>query len=221
MSVLQHPEHSVIDDSPLVVLPDAGPIKGSLESMASVAVASSRNSTRSAGITSLQTRVVVDDKIGEFTSKQAQHELELRLEFERVTAAIHRANLEQSRRACACLRQAYEMLVRHTAQPCLLLDMDGRITRWNPALEQWSGIPREIAENRMLPDLMVSEVLARLTSAQLALVTADGPAADRQVVVLGPLELFPQRTAAKFTLLPVYRIPDYLEAILILIEPQG
>jgi PAS domain-containing protein len=156
----------------------------------------------------------------EQTSPLTEQDLQERLELEKIAGAIQRASAEQARRVGDSLRTAYEALLIHLAQPCLLLDMEGRIARWNPALERWSGIPRDVALSRMLPDLIVPSALAALTRAQLALITAESPEAEQRVLLSEHLELFPKRTAARLTLLPLHRIPGCLEAILLLIEPQ-
>jgi PAS domain-containing protein len=220
MSLVQHSITDLVPDSERTIQPEPGVTKVPLEAMASVALASSAIPALSAAQKSGPNTFVTEEKAAEHSSKQVEQQLQERLEFEKVAGAIQRANLEQARRVGDSLRHAYEALLTHMAQPCLLLDMNGRITRWNPALERWSGITPETAQHRMLPDLIVPSALAALTSAQLTLLKMSPSETDQNVTLQDRLEIFPERFAAHLTLLPLYRIPGCLEAILILIEPQ-
>ena len=144
-------------------------------------------------------------------------------EAEQLEYAVQRANANQARRVADCVRAAFDALVRHTMHPCIALDTDGRIVRWNAAMTDWTGIAEEAALNQLLGTIFDDRAASAIEEASAALRDAEnepgGVDADPVFIVEGVFALNGGASAGRISLLPLCRGPRVVEEIVILITP--
>ncbi|HZP82612.1 MAG TPA: PAS domain-containing protein [Chthonomonadaceae bacterium] len=140
----------------------------------------------------------------------------------RLPETLLRANAEQARRVADCLRSFHEALLGHLAQPCFAIDREGRITRWNAAMEAWSGLLAQGVVNRPLAEIICPSFEKLMARALHAALTGRKPAGcegdNRAFRYAIPLALLPGLDAVPITFLPLCRIPGYVESVVALIE---
>lgn len=146
------------------------------------------------------------------------------LQQQRAANTLQRANAEQARRVADCLRSFQENLIDCMAQPCFLINRDNQVTRWNPALACWSGASASWATGKVFSDIFCPETARWLqTATREAFAYAEiGPASanDPAFATESALPVFPGREGAQIALLPLFRIPSHVEAVLVLLTPQ-
>ncbi len=136
---------------------------------------------------------------------------------------LERANAEQARRVAECLRAFHQMLLDCIAQPCFTLDSEGIVVGWNPAMEHWSQLAHSEMVGQSLADRLDAATRTRLDQ---ALRTAFSRRKSRSnkpcsgaLTVPGPLPFLQGSTLQQITLLPLYRIPGTVEAVIALLQP--
>lgn len=143
-------------------------------------------------------------------------------EAERLPETLLRANAEQARRVADCLRSFQEALLEHLAQPCFVMDREGRITRWNAAMEAWSGLSAQEVVKKPLAEIICPSFEKLMARALRAALIGRKPAgceggsqAFRYAI---PLALLPGLDAVPITFLPLCRIPGCVESVVALVE---
>jgi len=138
--------------------------------------------------------------------------------------AIQRATAEQARRAADCLRTAFEAMVDHILQPCLVMDDSGCIVKWNAALSTWTGVAEADAINLPLSAVFASEAAAEIAAAHLALREAEdlstGNGADPVFSLDGRFVLNHGPAALRVSMLPLCRLPRIVESVIVLLTPE-
>lgn len=130
--------------------------------------------------------------------------------------AIQRATAEQARRVAQQQRLFLDRLLTHLAQPCFVLDREARILFWNVAAEDWTRLSAAEATGSVLMELFCPQAQSRLKKAFHAVLTET----DQEAFALpGTLALLCGATAAQLTLLPLRRIADYVELVVVLAIP--
>ena len=157
--------------------------------------------------------------IGQKAALQEAAALRDQLAQERAAHRLLRANAEQARRVVGCLQAFHLLLLTNLQQPCFQLGRDGRITRWNPALEDWSGVTRTEAEGQPLSACLPLPTCALIEGAIGVALASEAEGETAPVLTLeGPLLVFSDQTAEELTLLPLYRIPHIIEAFVVLVS---
>ena len=134
--------------------------------------------------------------------------------------ALQRAAAEQARRTADCLRDFQETLLATLTQPCCMVDSDLRVTRWNPAMADWTGLSAASVRNRPLHQIFLLSHADILTEAIQTVRKSGAKSEPAKESISG--ETLPAcvgRSAADFDVLPLFRVPGCLEAFLILLRP--
>ncbi len=143
---------------------------------------------------------------------------------DRLELAVQRANSDQARRVSECTRLAFEALVMHCIQPCFAIDEAGTIVRWNVAMSDWTGTPEFAAIDRHISTVFAGESAVEIEAAGEALREAEeapgGVGIDSVFVLNGRLALHNGRLASRIALLPLCRVPRFVEAIFVLVTPS-
>ncbi len=145
------------------------------------------------------------------------------LEAEQLEYAVQRANADQARRVAGCVRAAFDALIRHTFHPCIALDADSRIVRWNTAMAEWTGVQEDAALGQPLETIFDAKAASAIEEASAALREAEdepgGVDADPVFSVEGMFALNSGAAAGRISLLPLCRLPRIVEEVVILITP--
>jgi PAS domain-containing protein len=210
-------------------MPEPAQEAQALEAFPSVAVAAAPASPASeeiaAGASETARTLTAQAHVQAVTEAACLEAVSLRQQLQeaQASARLLRANAEQARRVAESLRGFHEMLLVSIAQPCFALDRSGQVIGWNPALERWSGLARTEQEYKPLDAPICSFVRNFLDRARRSLLarrkTTGSPRFPQPITLQGPLAFLPEREAEQITLLPLFRIPGTLEAVVVLLQP--
>jgi PAS domain-containing protein len=147
--------------------------------------------------------------------------LSRKLQSLQTTYALQHANSVQAHRVAESLRAFFEMLFESLPQPVLTLDRDGHVQRWNSAAQIVFRTPRDPAEVRPLTSWMSEPACGALLRASAEAFQRGEETstlfAEAQMLE-GPVDIQPGITARSMTVLPLSRIPGWVEATIVVID---
>lgn len=163
-------------------------------------------------------------KAEEQTTPQPEIEcLREQLHTEKRLHTIQRATAEQARRVADCQIAFQEILIEQITQPCFVLNAEGILLRWNPAMARWTNCPASAVQSVPLAQIAGEETasqLVRACSLARAAVESANSATKTAVFSLPEPFRFGDTEIGRVTLIPHCRIPGCVESYLILVTPQ-
>ncbi len=148
-------------------------------------------------------------------------ELRRKLSSLQTTYALQRANSVQAHRVAESLRTFFELLLESLPQPVLTVDRDGCVQRWNSAAEVVFHGQRGQADGRPLATWIgepACGAVLRACAQAFKLGELSSTLFTDAQTVQGPVEVQPGITARKLTVLPLSRIPGWVEATIVVID---
>jgi PAS domain-containing protein len=134
---------------------------------------------------------------------------------------IQIATAEQARRAAECMRNSFDALLRNTTQPCFALDAVSTVIRWNGAMAHWTGVPERDALGRPLSSIFCAESAVQIEAVNLLFREAEERRsevdADPLCELDGEFTFRDDLASARISLLPLCRIPQIVETVVVLV----
>lgn len=158
----------------------------------------------------------------EHASNSTLTALQQELQEARKQIAIQKAVAEQARRVSECQIAFQRVLLEQILQPCFVLDENGTILSWNPAMEAWSGHPGSAVQSLPLMQIAdpqsASMLLNACRIARFALEHGE-PSPRKEAFTLPHPLILDRNLQAEITVIPRCRIPGHVESFVVLVFP--
>ncbi|MCS6775437.1 MAG: PAS domain-containing protein [Chloroherpetonaceae bacterium] len=158
----------------------------------------------------------------EHADNSAQAALQQELQEARKQIAVQKAIAEQARRVSECQLAFQQALLEQIPQPCFVLDENGTILFWNPAMAAWSGHPGSAVHSLPLTQIAdpqsASMLLNACRIARFALEHGE-PSPRREAFTLPQPLTLDGKLQAEITVIPRCRIPGHVESFVVLAFP--
>lgn len=138
-----------------------------------------------------------------------------------LSSSLLRAEAEHALRVAECSRKALMEIVGRTIQPCLAFSREGKIVVWNSALWACTALLPQQVLGKEVSEVLRPHLLHQLERLGLWEKAAPYlPKWKEPFALEGPLPLVEGFTAQHLQFLPLFHVPDCLEAVFVLVEPH-